>query len=158
MRTKSSIRNLTAAFLGQLLGIAISFISRKIFIGVLDEEYLGINGLFTNILSMLSIMELGVGPAIVFCLYKPLAEDNQAQILALMKLFRRLYCLIGCGILAAGIGISFFLPVFFEQTSGTAAAGGGAGGCHALPLLRELPALGGLCGRPPGHGAVAAGG
>ena len=115
MRTKSSIRNLTAAFLGQLLGIAISFISRKIFIGVLDEEYLGINGLFTNILSMLSIMELGVGPAIVFCLYKPLAEDNQAQILALMKLFRRLYCLIGCGILAAGIGISFFLPVFLKE-------------------------------------------
>ena len=115
MRTKSSIRNLTAAFLGQLLGIAISFISRKIFIGVLDKEYLGINGLFTNILSMLSIMELGVGPAIVFCLYKPLAEDNRAQILALMKLFRRLYCLIGCGILAAGIGISFFLPVFLKE-------------------------------------------
>ena len=117
MRTKSSIRNLSAAFLGQFFGIAISFVSRKIFISVLNEEYLGINGLFTNILSMLSIMELGVGPAIVYCLYKPLAEGDRSQVIALMQLFRRLYCLIGCGIMAIGCGISFFLPFFLKETA-----------------------------------------
>ncbi|MDO4963633.1 MAG: hypothetical protein Q4E75_06050, partial [bacterium] len=71
-RSSKSIKNLTYALVGQALGIIISFISRMFFVKILNSEYLGINGLFTNILTILSLAELGVGEAIVYSLYKPL--------------------------------------------------------------------------------------
>ena len=70
-RTKSSIKNLIYAFTGQGAGIIISVLARLVFVKVLTAEYLGLNGLFSNILSMLSLVELGVGPAMTFSLYKP---------------------------------------------------------------------------------------
>ena len=70
MRTVSSIKNLIFAFGGQFLGIIISFIARIIFLQVLNSEYLGINGLFTNILTILSLAELGIGTAMNFSLKK----------------------------------------------------------------------------------------
>ena len=71
-RTKRSIVNLITAFIGQIFGIIISFIVRMIFVNCLSSEYLGINGLFTNILTMLSLVELGVGSAMTYSLYKPI--------------------------------------------------------------------------------------
>lgn len=115
MRTKSSILNLAAAFVGQSVGIVISFVSRKVFIYVLGSEYLGINGLFTNILTMLALMELGVGPAIIYSLYKPLAQKNEEKVCALMKLFQKTYVTVGCCICVFGFIISFFLPWFVKE-------------------------------------------
>lgn len=115
MRTKSSIRNLAAAVIGQSAGIIISFISRKIFIDVLGTEYLGIDGLFTNILTMLSLVELGIGPAIIYCLYKPLAEKNEEKVSILMHLFQRTYTVIGRFICGFGIITSFFLNAFLKD-------------------------------------------
>ena len=94
-RTKRSIINLITAFAGQILGVIISFIVRMIFVKYLSSEYLGINGLFTNILTMLSLVELGIGSAMIYSLYKPLAEDDKENIKSLMDLYKKAYRIIG---------------------------------------------------------------
>lgn len=114
-RTNSSLKNLTAAMIGQALGVLISLFSRIIFLRCLNEEYLGLNGLFTNILTIFSLVELGIGPAMNFSLYKPLAEKNTSQIKSIMNLYRRAYILIGCVIAAIGLLFTPFYPVFLER-------------------------------------------
>ena len=90
-RTCKSIQNIITAILGQVLIIIIGFISRKIFILYLSAEYLGLNGLFSSILTVLSLTELGLGPAMIFSLYKPLADNNISICKALMSLLVLLY-------------------------------------------------------------------
>lgn len=109
MRTKSSLKNLIIAFIGQGFGLIISFVSRIIFIKVLSTEYLGINGLFTNILTMLSLVELGVGQAMTFSLYKPLSKDNTEKVKSLMYLYKKAYTVIGIVVSILGI---LFLPFY----------------------------------------------
>ena len=77
-RTMNSLKNIITGFVGQFLQLGISFISRIIFVRCLSEAYLGVNGLFTNILSMLSLAELGISSAISYALYKPLAEHDNS--------------------------------------------------------------------------------
>ena len=114
-RTKSSIKNLIYAFTGQGAGIIISVLARLVFVKVLTAEYLGLNGLFSNILSMLSLVELGVGPAMTFSLYKPLAEKNAEKIKSLMNLYKNTYRVIGCVMLIIGISITPFLPYLIDE-------------------------------------------
>ena len=76
MRTNYSIKNSITAFVSNGIAFLVAFIAQAIFIKLLGAEYLGINGLFTNILSMLSIFELGIGNAIVYNLYKPIAKKS----------------------------------------------------------------------------------
>lgn len=115
MRTKNSLINVTAGLVGQSIALVISYIARRAFIGVLGEEYLGINGLFTSILTMLSLVEIGIGPAIVYSLYKPLAEKNVEKVKVLMRLFQRAYILIGCIILVLGLALTPFVYLFMEE-------------------------------------------
>lgn len=75
-RTLNSFKNITTGILGQFFLTGISFINRTIFIYCLSSEYLGVNGLFTNILSLLSLAELGIGSAMTYALYYPLATKN----------------------------------------------------------------------------------
>ena len=114
-RTKLSIINLTVAMTGQVIGIIISFIARIYFIKILGAEYLGINGLFTNLLAMISLVELGIGPAIVFSLYKPLAESDVQKVKALMFLYKRVYVIIGSIIFVIGLSITPFLHFFIKD-------------------------------------------
>ena len=67
-----------------IFGLIISFLGRIVFVKILTDEYLGLNSLFTNILTMLSLVELGVGSAIVYSLYKPLAVNDKEKIKSLM--------------------------------------------------------------------------
>ncbi len=90
-RTQNSILNLFTALAGQILSLLIGFISRYYFLHILGEYYLGINGLFTEILSMLSLVELGIGPAIIFCMYEPLAQNNLPQICGLLNFYKKVY-------------------------------------------------------------------
>ena len=115
-RTQSSIKNLITALIGQLFGILISFFSRIVFLHHLSAQYLGLNGLFGNILAIFSLAELGVGTAMNFSLYKPLAEHDIQGVKSLMMLYRRTYIMIGCVI--AGIGLMFtpFYTVFLDET------------------------------------------
>ena len=91
MRTKNSIKNIYMGLITQLVIILLGFISRKIFLDSLGTEYLGINGILTNVLSMLSLVEGGIGISIVYNLYKPLAEKKEPNIIALVQLYKKIY-------------------------------------------------------------------
>ena len=71
--------------------LLLSFASRTVFIYVLGAEYLGLNGLFTNILSFLALSELGLGSAIAFLLYKPIAENDEERMKAVMQFYKKCY-------------------------------------------------------------------
>ena len=75
-RSKNSIRNILFGVGVQILNILMSFAYRTVFMHTLSDEYLGINGVFTNILMVFSLADLGVGTAIIFALYKPIAEND----------------------------------------------------------------------------------
>lgn len=76
-RTEYSILNILTGLGGYFLNTILGFVCRIVFVRCLTADYLGVNGLFTNVISMLSLAELGVGSAIVFALYKPLAEQDE---------------------------------------------------------------------------------
>jgi len=114
-RTKKSLRNISYALVGQALGLIISFISRTLFIKYLNAEYLGIEGLFTNILSIMSLAELGIGTAIIYALYIPLAEKDTLKVKALMNLFRKAYILIGTTVFVLGLSITPFLNYIIKD-------------------------------------------
>lgn len=114
-RTSKSILNIITAILGQIFIILIGFISRKIFILYLDAEYLGLNGLFSSILTVLSLTELGLGPAMIFSLYKPLAENDISICKALMRLYRKAYLIIGSIVLVVGWCITPFIKYLIKD-------------------------------------------
>ena len=109
-RTENSLRNLRYAALLNLALVLVNFIARRIFVTVLSEQYLGLNGTFTNVLSMLSIAELGVGTAITYSMYKPLAVRDEELLLSLMALYRRYYRVIGLVIAVLGVALTPLLP------------------------------------------------
>lgn len=106
-RTHYSVLNISSSLIGYVINTILGFICRIVFVRCLSSDYLGINGLFTNILTMLSLAELGIGGAIVFALYKPLANNEENKIASLVKFYGRAYKVIG--IVVAIIGL-FFLP------------------------------------------------
>ncbi len=108
-RTKNVLRNTAFSLIYKLSDILLAFILRTIFIQTLGMSYLGLSGLFTNILTVLSLMELGAGSAIVFSLYKPLAEGNNGKVAALMQLYKKTYNIIGILVCVAGVVITPFL-------------------------------------------------
>lgn len=117
-RSKKSIKNLIAAIVGQSFGLIISFLSRIIFIRFLGTKYLGLNGLFSNILSVLSLAELGIGEAITFSLYKPLSKKNIKECQMIMQFYRKVYTIIGIFVLIVGIGITPFLKYLISDKTG----------------------------------------
>ena len=111
-RIRYSLRNMaSSAFAQTFLGIA-AFLERSIFISVLNADYLGLNTLFANVLNVLSIAELGIGSAIAYALYRPLAEHDDDRIATLMQFFRKAYSVIGLAIMAVGFIVSFFIDSF----------------------------------------------
>lgn len=116
MRTESTIKNSITGALSSFTSILINFVSQKIFIILLGIEYLGLNGLFSNILSILSIAELGIGEAIIFNMYKPIANNDRETIKSLMKFYKKAYTLITMIILIAGLCITPFITYFVGNT------------------------------------------
>ena len=100
---------------GQIFGLLSSFILRIIFVHTLSKDYLGIDSLFTSIVSALSLTELGIGSAINYSLYKPLAENDVEQIKALMRLYKRAYILIGIVVFVIGMLLIPTLPFFVHK-------------------------------------------
>lgn len=115
MRVESSIKNLSVAMVGQFAGLIVSFFARTVFLKYLNEEYLGLNGLFTNILTILSLVELGIGPAMSFSMYKPLAENDISKIKSLMSIYKKSYIIIGVAILILGIVLTPFYPILLNE-------------------------------------------
>lgn len=114
-RTDNSLRNLKTAVLFKLAAIVVNFIARKIFVVVLTKEYLGLDGTFANILTMLSLAELGVGTAITYSMYKPLAEGDRELILSLMTLYRKFYTVIGITVGVLGAALTPFLQYIIRD-------------------------------------------
>ena len=108
-RTKNSIRNAICSVLFETINILCSFVVRTIFIRTLSSAYLGLSGLFTNILSLLSLADLGFDTAIIYSLYKPIAENNKEQVAALMNYFKKVYNVVGFIILIIGMSLIPFM-------------------------------------------------
>lgn len=114
-RTKNSINNFITSAIGEVLTLLLNFITRMVFVRTLSTEFLGINGLFTNIISMLSLAELGIGTAITFNLYKPIATDDKKKILMLMNFYKSAYYVIGIVVALIGLLIIPFLPLIISD-------------------------------------------
>ncbi len=116
-RTKNSVLNTISNVGIRLLTLVLSFASRTVFIYTLGAEYLGLNGLFSNILSFLAMSELGIGTAISFLLYKPLAINDTERVKTVMAFYKRCYLAIGTIITLLGVVLMPFLNymVNFDQ-------------------------------------------
>lgn len=117
MRIKNSIKNIYISILTQLVIALLGFFSRKVFIDNLGTQYLGVNGLLTNILSMLSLVEGGIGVSIVYNLYKPLANNDKPKIIALVQLYKKIYFFLSIGIFLLSCGLYPFLGILIKKDS-----------------------------------------
>lgn len=115
MRQKKAIINSSINFLTFLITFLPNLLIQQIFIKVLGEDLRGLNGLYSNIIGWLSIVELGVGSAIVFSLYKPFAEKNYPRVRAYLNFYRKFYFRVGFLILIIGLILTPFLPNFIEN-------------------------------------------
>lgn len=102
-------KNVTTSVLQNFLSIGINFSARLIFVRILDESYLGINGLFSNILNILSLADLGMATVMMYSLYAPIEKGDTKKISALVSFFRKIYLGIALTVLLAGIALIPFL-------------------------------------------------
>lgn len=107
--------NIMTGIGGYFINTVLGFVCRTVFIRCLSVDYLGVNGLFTNILSMLSLAELGIGSAIVYALYRPIAERNEKKIASLVKVYQKAYMMIGMVVAGVGIMLMPFLGVIIRE-------------------------------------------
>lgn len=114
-RVHRSVKNIKVGMFFYVLSLSLAFISRKIFLDCLGAEFIGLTGMLTNIMSFLSVAELGIGTSIVYFLYKPLQEDNHEKINEVMSMLAFLYRCIGLLIGTIGIIISLFFPWWFNH-------------------------------------------
>lgn len=116
-RTKTVYINSTVTLFCQVLQILLGFIVRKIFIDSLGVVYLGYNSVFTNILQMLNLADMGIGVAITSFLFKPLTDGDKARVSALMYLYKKIYNIIGFIVLAIGLVVSAFLGTLIPDAT-----------------------------------------
>lgn len=108
-RFENTKRNSLWGIINKIIYLVFPFISRTIIIKKLGAEYLGLSSLFASILNILNLTELGIGSAIIFSMYKPLAEHDNNKICALMNLYKNIYRFIGIIILILGLLVMPFL-------------------------------------------------
>lgn len=109
-RTSNSFRNISAGFISQITGMVLGFISRTVFIKYLSAEYLGVSSLFSNILSMLALAELGLASAFIYELYKPLSKNDHVNTAVILRYFKKAYAVVGIVVILTGIILIPFLP------------------------------------------------
>lgn len=114
-RLHNSMLNLVSGFVYRIIIMLTAFVVRTVFIRNLNEDYLGINGLYSGILSMLSLAELGFSTAMVFSMYKPLAENDHHKLCQLAQLYRRVFQIIGTVVLILGLCLVPFLDYLIKN-------------------------------------------
>jgi O-antigen/teichoic acid export membrane protein len=114
-RTSNTLKNTAFAVLAQILTQILGFVSRTIFIYYLGIEYLGVSGLFSNILSFLSLAELGIGSAIVYNMYKPIADNNELKVKQLINFYKKAYRYIIIALIGIGISIIPFMDLIIKE-------------------------------------------
>ncbi len=102
-RTRNTIKNVIFGFINRFITILFPFVTRTIIINVLGVQYLGLGSLFVSILNILSLAELGFGTALVYSMYKPIAEDDTETVNALLNLYKKIYRVVGLIVLVAGL-------------------------------------------------------
>lgn len=108
-------KNVKYAVAGEFLLAVLKFLSRRVFVLLLGREYLGLNVLFTDVLSMLSLAELGFSVSITYSLYRPVAQGDTEMIKSLVRLYRRVYRTIGLVVFALGLSLIPFLGFFVKE-------------------------------------------
>lgn len=114
-KTKRASINSIIGIISQIFQMLLSFITRTIFINLLGADYLGVNGIYTNILSILSITELGIGNILIYYLYKPLVKKDNEKIVELLNFSRKAYYYIAFFILIIGLLFIPFLPYIIDS-------------------------------------------
>lgn len=114
-RFKKSTRNVLFSLLSQIIIVIFEALARRFFLQVFSSEYLGLGSTFSSVLNVLSFAELGIGSAIVFSLYKPIAENDHKKIRSYMKVYRNTYLIIGSIVLLLGSACTPFLNVFVKE-------------------------------------------
>ncbi len=118
-RTEKSIKNIAFGFGAQLVTTIITFVTRSLFVKMLGDDVNSLNGLFHEIIMNLSLAELGIGSAIVYNLYKPLAENDTEKVSELMTFFKNIYRLIAGVLLVLGSVVCIFVPLLVKDLSFT---------------------------------------
>lgn len=111
-RTQNSTRNIAFSAIAYSIQIVLGFLVRRYFIYYFNEEFLGLNSLFSNVLSVLSLAEMGIGGAIVFAMYKPVAEGDSYKVNALLRFYRKCYFIIGVIVAVLGLLVLPFMDYF----------------------------------------------
>lgn len=114
-RTKNAKLNVLYGYIAQIGILVLSFVGRKIFLMFLSADYLGINGLYSNILTILSLAELGLDTAVVYSLYKPVANGDKVLIASMIRFFKKVYTGIALGIFTVGLCLIPFLRFFIDS-------------------------------------------
>lgn len=115
MRTKKSIYNIIITAVYYLQTTIIGLFLRRVFLSSLGLDYVGLDTVFANILSFLALLELGIGPAITYRLYKPLSENDTHEIACLMAVYKRFYRIVAAAICIIGIIVSFFITTIIKE-------------------------------------------
>ncbi|WP_404987684.1 lipopolysaccharide biosynthesis protein [Clostridium culturomicium] len=118
MRVKKAGINVFVSLVTYIISFFPVFIVRKMFLTYLGEELLGLSSLYTNIIGLLAIVELGIGTAIIFALYKPFAEDDKVKIKGYVDFYAKFYRITGCIVSALGLCIIPFLNFFIKGQVG----------------------------------------
>lgn len=113
-RLKNSIRNTISGITCRIITIFFPFIIRTVIIKKIGMDYAGLNGLFSSVLLMLSISELGFGVALVYSMYKPIADADTEKVCALLNLYKKVYRIVGCVILTLGLVLLPFIRAFIN--------------------------------------------
>lgn len=114
-RLKNSALNFASGFLGRVLAILLNFAVRTIFIYCLNEAYLSVNGLYSNILTVLSLAELGFGSAMVYRMYAPVAVKDYQKAAALLQFYKKVYIIIGVVIFLLGLCVIPFMEYIIKD-------------------------------------------
>ena len=115
-RSKNALLNIVFGYAAQMGILILSFVGRRIFLRFLSIDYLGINGLYSNILTVLSLAELGLDTAVLYSLYKPVADNDIPLINSLLKYFKKIYTVLAVGIFAVGLALIPFLKFIVKSS------------------------------------------
>ncbi len=117
-RLSKSIKNLQAAWMGQFLNVFAKFVMRRFFVKYISADYLGLDAVFTNIIGLMNLAELGIGSAIFYALYGPLADNDEDRILGVMQLLARVYRTIALILTAVGLVLMPLLTIIAPEAKG----------------------------------------
>lgn len=115
MDKRRSIFNITTSIISRILLLFAALLVRRLLIQYIGNDVNGLNSLYTSIIGVLAVAELGIGRAIIYSMYSPIVAGDQRSVAALFNLYKKLYLIIGAVILAGGLLVLPFLPLLISD-------------------------------------------